>query len=140
MIIKLLTLSTPIGLWYYYKDTIWNYAVHALAKQAKVIIKSELEKEALIDLCSRNLNSVIFTYVLENPLVIRKTADLFKILFETERFKNLSYSLYELALKQQPVRDVIKGSLLRKSMVITRDEHLRRETSSVLHQEISKAA
>jgi hypothetical protein len=138
MIIKLLAISAPIGLWYYYKDTIWNYAVRALAKQAKVIIKSELEKETLVDLCSRNLNSVIFTYVLENPLVIRKTADLFKILFETERFKNLSYSLSELALQQQPVRDVIQGSLLRKSMVITRDEYLRRETSTILHQEISK--
>lgn len=140
MIIKLLSLSVPIGLWYYYKDTIWNHAVQALAKQAKVIIKSELEKETLVDLCSRNLNSVIFTYVLENPLVIRKTADLFKILFETERFKNLSYSLSELALQQQPVRDVIQGSLLRKGMVITRDEYLRRETSTILHQEISKVA
>ena len=140
MMIKLLAISAPIGLWYYYKATIWNYAVHALAKQAKVIIKSELEKETLVDLCSRNLNSVIFTYVLENPLVIRKTADLFKILFETERFKNLSYSLSELALQQQPVRDVIQGSLLRKGMVITRDEYLRRETSSILHQEISKVS
>jgi hypothetical protein len=140
MLIKLATLSAPIGLWYYYKDAIWNYAVYALAKQAKVIIKSELEKETLVDLCSGNLNSVIFTYVLENPLVIRKTADLFKILFETERFKNLSYSLSELALQQQPVREVIQGSLLRKSMVVTRDEYLRRETSSVLHEEISKAA
>lgn len=140
MVFRLIGFGIPIGTWYYHRDTLWNLTVSVLAKQAKVIIKSELEKEPLIDLCSRNLNQVIYNYVLDNPLVVRRTAELFKILFETERFKNLSYDLAELALQQPAVQDVIRGSLLRKSMIVTRDEYIRRESSNVLQQEISKAA
>lgn len=137
-IFKLIVLGMPIGIWYYHRDTIWNLAVSALAKQAKLIIKSELNKEALIDLCSSNFNQVVHTYVLDNVLVTRRTSELFNILFETESFKILSNDLIKLALQQPAVQSVISESLLEKTVLVTRDECIHLESLKVLQQELSK--
>lgn len=89
------------------RDQLWTYAVGGITARARRQISHELHQPHVISLASRGFNSSVERHVLENPAVIRKTADLFRMLFEQDKFKKLATDLMGKALEQPAVKAVM---------------------------------
>lgn len=92
---------------YLARDQLWNYAVSSITAKARHQISHELHQPHVISMASRGLNGAVERHVLENPAVIRKTADLFKMLFGQEKMKKLATDLMGKALEHPSVKAVM---------------------------------
>lgn len=114
---------------YLTRDQLWNYAVSSITDRARRQISHELHQPHVISMASRGLNGAVERHVLDNPAVIRKTAELFKVLFEQEKMKKLATDLMGKALDQPAVKAVMAkyvGACVDKRM----DEMLRKDRLS----------
>lgn len=114
---------------YLTRDQLWNYAVSTITDRARRQISHELRQPHVISMASRGLNGAVDRHVLNNPAVVKKTADLFKMLFEQEKMKKLATDLMGKALDQPAVKAVIVkyvGACVDKRL----DEMLRKDRLS----------
>jgi len=103
------------GVVYSQKELIYQECKGFIVLKAKEILRHELNQEHVINMCSTNLNSVIFKHVLESQSVVNATSRLFSDLLEQERIKALATYLMVKALRQESVRDKLREVVVKRA-------------------------
>lgn len=107
--ISCLSLIAAGSAWHYRQDI--NTALrHFLVGQTKRILKQELSQEKHVDFIAANLDSVVQRFVLENPRVQERTAELMHQLFHIERIKKVFLNLFIKGIGHPDVQVSLKHS------------------------------
>ena len=89
------------------RDQLWDSLVTAVATKARAVVKHELHQDHVLKQATTGLNNAVERHVLNNPAVVRKTAELFSLLFSQAKMQKLASDLMGKALEQPSVKAVM---------------------------------
>lgn len=89
------------------REQLWEMAVSGVSNKARLIVRHELRQDHVLRQASTGLNSAVEKHVLNNPAVVRKTAELFRLLFAQARMQHLASDLMGKALEHPTVQNIM---------------------------------